>query len=123
MLDEQVKFYRRDLWLNQPVDVEVWLEKDALSGVIWPVTSEWDVPLMVTRGYPSRPTFLHGAAEEMASTTRTTHVYYIGTLHPSGKDIPRMVEENLREDGPDGKHHLHQVGGQRGPDHQHGAAD
>ncbi len=64
MLEEQALFYRRALWRNQAVDVEIWLEKDALSGVLYPVTSEWDVPLMVTRGYPSL-TFLHGAAEEM----------------------------------------------------------
>ena len=68
MLEEQVRFYRRDLWHTQPVDVEVWLEKDALSGVLYPVTEEWDVPLMVTRGYPSL-TFLYGAAEEMESPT------------------------------------------------------
>src|SRR5262245_25490606 len=47
------KSYRRNLWEAQSVYVEIWLEKDALSGVLFQVTREWDVPLMVTRGYPS----------------------------------------------------------------------
>jgi hypothetical protein len=100
MLEEQVRLYRRDLWNNQNVDVEVWLEKDALAGVVVPVTEEWDVPLMVTRGYPSL-TFVHSAAEEMASTNRTTFIYYLGDHDPSGVDIPRMVEQNLREMAPE----------------------
>ena len=29
--------------------MEIWLEKDALSGVIYPITSMFDVPLMVAR--------------------------------------------------------------------------
>src|SRR5262245_30249840 len=42
--------YRRALWDSMPAYVEIWLEKDALAGVIYDVSSEWDVPLMVTRG-------------------------------------------------------------------------
>lgn len=99
MLEEQAVFYRRQLWDSQAVDVEVWLEKDALSGVLFPVTSEWDVPLMVTRGYPSL-TFVHSAAVQMQGRTWPTYVYYLGDHDPSGKDIPRMVEENLREMAP-----------------------
>ena len=34
----------------------------ALSGVLREVTGDWDVPLVVTRGYPS-VTFLHAAGE------------------------------------------------------------
>jgi hypothetical protein len=100
MLEEQARFYRRALWQTQPVDVEVWLEKDALSGVLYPITEEWDVPLMVTRGYPSL-TFVHGAAEAMANTTWPTYIYYLGDHDPSGVDIPVMVERNLREMAPE----------------------
>ena len=34
MLEYQSKFCRRALWNSQPVDVEIWLEKDALAGVL-----------------------------------------------------------------------------------------
>lgn len=98
-LEEQARLYRRALWANQPVEVEVWLEKEALSGVLYPVTQEWDVPLMVTRGYPSL-SFVHEAARSMTATAKSTHIYYVGDHDPSGVDIPRMVEENLREMAP-----------------------
>jgi hypothetical protein len=45
--------YRRNLWRDTDDYVEVWIEKDALAGVIYPVTAEYDVPLMVARGFSS----------------------------------------------------------------------
>lgn len=51
--DRIMKTYRRQLWADQDTYVEIWLEKDALAGVLDTVTTAWDVPLMVTRGYPS----------------------------------------------------------------------
>jgi hypothetical protein len=47
-LQSTAKHYRRALWQEQSVYVEVWLEKDALAGVLYEVTGQWDVPLMVT---------------------------------------------------------------------------
>ena len=34
--------YRRDLWKAQGKRIEIWLEKDALAGVVAGVTDEWD---------------------------------------------------------------------------------
>lgn len=45
--------YRKDIWANQPSYLEVWLEKDALSGIFEDITSEYGVTLMVGRGYNS----------------------------------------------------------------------
>ncbi len=50
LLQDTAQLYRRSLWSNQSAYVEIWLEKDALSGVLYPITQEFDVPLMVTRG-------------------------------------------------------------------------
>jgi hypothetical protein len=52
-LKETARFYRKALWADADAYVEVWLEKDALSGVVYPITSEYDVPLMIARGYAS----------------------------------------------------------------------
>jgi hypothetical protein len=87
--------YRRAVWADQPAYVEVWLEKDALAGVLLEATDPWDVPLMVTRGYPSL-TFLHSAAEQIAAAGRPCFLYYFGDYDPSGVDIPRKVEADLR---------------------------
>ncbi len=91
--------YRRDFWEHQEDYVEVWLEKEALVGVFYRVTEEWDIPLMVTRGYPSI-TFLHDAAESIAAEDRPTFLYYFGDYDPSGLDISRAVEEGIREFAP-----------------------
>ncbi|MCX7428735.1 MAG: hypothetical protein NTW96_24300 [Planctomycetia bacterium] len=100
--------YRRALWDDQNVYVEVWLEKDALAGVLYDVTAEWDVPLMVTRGYPSL-SFLHTAAEQIRDEDRPCYLYYFGDLDPSGVDIPRRVERDIRQFAPDVEIHFERV--------------
>ena len=49
-LRDTAALYRKNLWQDAGSYVEIWLEKDALSGVLYPVTSMYDVPLMVARG-------------------------------------------------------------------------
>jgi hypothetical protein len=103
MLRHSAASYRRSVWDNQDTYVEVWLEKDALAGVLYEETERWDVPLMVTRGYPSL-SYLHSAAVTIAAQEergKTTHLYYFGDYDPSGLDIPRKVERDLREFAPD----------------------
>jgi hypothetical protein len=99
MLNNCQATYRRALWDDQDTYVEVWLEKEALAGVLIDVTAKWDVPLMVTRGYPS-VSFLHSAGQAIADETRQVYVYYFGDRDPSGLDIDRFVERELREYAP-----------------------
>ena len=100
--------YRRSLWTNADAYVEVWLEKDALAGVLYPVTNEYDVPLMVTRGYPSL-SFLASSADAIAYQDRPCYLYYLGDHDPSGVDIPRAVEAGLRDMAPDAEIHFERV--------------
>jgi hypothetical protein len=100
MLQRSAESYRRSVWDTQDAYVEVWLEKDALAGVLVDVTSEWDVPLMVTRGYPSI-SYLHTAAEAIAAQRKPAFLYYLGDHDPSGVDITRAVEQGLREFAPE----------------------
>ena len=93
------RLYRRSVWDRQDDYVEVWLEKDALAGVVYEVTAEWDVPLMVTRGYPSL-TFLYAAAEAIAAYEKPSYLYYFGDYDPSGLDISRAVNEGIQEFAP-----------------------
>ena len=98
-LHQTAQTYRRALWDNQDAYVEIWLEKDALAGVIYEETEQWDVPLMVTRGYPSL-SFLASAAEAIAGCGKPVFLYYLGDHDPSGVDIPRKVERDLRAFAP-----------------------
>jgi hypothetical protein len=100
LADLTARTYRRALWDDQFAYVEVWCEKDALAGVLLEETDPWDVPLMVTRGYPSL-TYMYEAAQKIANTDKPTFIYYLGDHDPSGIDIPRNVEKQLRQMAPD----------------------
>ncbi|MDW9921906.1 hypothetical protein GOB36_15340 [Sinorhizobium meliloti] len=88
--------YRRSLWTDANCQVEVWIEKDALAGVVYPVTQKWDVPLMSARGYASL-SFLHSAAEDIANDGRPAFIYHLGDYDPSGVNAAAKIEETLRD--------------------------
>jgi hypothetical protein len=100
--------YKRALWDDQDAYVEVWLEKDALAGVVYDITTEWDVPLMVSRGFASL-SFLHAAAMVIASVGKPAHLYYVGDHDPSGIMIPKKIEATLRELAPGAAIHFHRI--------------
>ena len=87
--------YRRALWHDQPVEVLILSEKDAISGAILPVTNRWDVELGIVRGYSSE-TFAYSIAEGIAASSKTTFVYQLGDHDPSGVDAWRNFREKVR---------------------------
>ncbi len=100
--------YRRSPWASRPDYVEVWLEKDALSGVVYEITAEYDVPLMVTRGYPSL-SYVKAAADQIFTTGKPATIYYFGDYDPSGADISRDCEAKLRRFSPSSEIHFERV--------------
>jgi hypothetical protein len=108
MLERTAEFYRRALWDSAPVYVEIWLEKEALSGVLYDVTEVYDVPLMVTRGYPSL-TYLYEASVILNGMAKPVYLYYFGDYDPSGVDISRHIEERLRSFAPNAEIHFIRV--------------
>jgi hypothetical protein len=93
-LRHTARFYRKDLWSHAEDYVEIWCEKDALAGVLFEVTADYDVPLMVARGYASL-SFLHSAAENIAAIDRPTFIYHLGDYDPSGQNAADKIEEEL----------------------------
>jgi hypothetical protein len=87
--------FRADRWCEQDSRVEIWCEKNALSGIIFPITSQYDVPFMVGAGFSSK-TFLHDAAMEAVEAGKPTVIGYIGDHDPSGKHIIKRLERDLR---------------------------
>jgi hypothetical protein len=108
ILASAAESYRRSLWDSQDSYVELWLEKEALAGVLVEVTGWWQVPLMVTRGYPSL-SYLHVAAEVISAEERPAFIYYFGDHDPSGLDISRTTEARLREFAPGAEIHFERV--------------
>ena len=89
------EFYRRDYWAESPVNVEVWLEKDALAGVLVPtVVEECGLDLHVTRGYAS-VSYLQSAADFIHRDGRPTYVYLLTDFDPSGLGIADTVKAEL----------------------------
>jgi hypothetical protein len=99
-LADTAKFYRKALWTDADCYVEIWLEKEALAGVIDPVTALYDVPLMVAKGYPSL-SFLYGAANYINTLDVPAYVYHLGDFDPSGVNAGEKIEETLQEMAPD----------------------
>jgi hypothetical protein len=108
MLSITHQTYRRAIWDSQDAYVEIWLEKEALAGVLVDVTAKWDVPLMVTRGYPSL-SYVHSAAQAIEAQGKPAYLYYFGDRDPSGVDIDRFVEQQILEMAPGVDLHFERV--------------
>ncbi len=82
-LRDTATFYRRALWDDQDVHIEIWSEKDAITSVVQSVTSEFDVPLMVARGFASE-SFLWQTAQAIIDDGKPAVIYQLGDHDPSG---------------------------------------
>lgn len=88
------QLYRKNLWADSDLEVEVWIEKSALAGVILPVTAEYDVPLMPTSGYTSE-TFAHEAVENLRDTGKTLVIHALYDFDRSGRDAMASLREKV----------------------------
>ena len=86
--------YRRNVWGNQPAYVEVWLEKDALSGIFEDVLKEYGVTLNVGRGFDGWDS-IRKAALRFKDCQKPVSVLYFGDFDPSGEDMVRSLQERL----------------------------
>lgn len=94
-LRDTARLYRKALWRDAAEVVEIWCEKDALAGAIYSVTSLFDVPLMITRGFSSE-TFCFEAVEAREGDPRPYVVYHLGDFDRSGHDAARALGNTLR---------------------------
>jgi hypothetical protein len=88
--------YRLDFWASMPHYVHFIVEKDALAGVLSPVTREYDIRLTPIRGY-SGVSFIHDEVAELWNQIdKPIFCYYLGDFDPSGFDLERDVREKLK---------------------------
>lgn len=98
-LEALAERYLESPWADAEVTPEIWLEKDALAGVVYDVTYDYCVPLRVQRGYASLSA-LYKAARDIVVRARRgprTQVYYLRDLDPSGADAARAAEKTVQE--------------------------
>ena len=90
--------YAIDKWEDQDVRPEIWIEKDALVGVVERICNELDVSYFSCRGYTSQSE-MWGAAQRFIKHARSgqgTHIIHLGDHDPSGIDMSRDIEDRIR---------------------------
>jgi hypothetical protein len=90
-----LRAYRRDVWDMQPTYLEVWLEKDALSGIFEDILRPYGVTLNVGRGYDGWSS-IYKAARRLGTGKEVT-ILYFGDFDPSGEDMFRSLIDRLAE--------------------------
>lgn len=92
-----VRSYQEDLWEGQDCRVEVWIEKDALMGVIEPVCKRWRVSHFACRGYSSQSEQYSAGKrfEALLAQGIRPIVLHLGDHDPSGIDMTRDNHDRL----------------------------
>lgn len=100
---ESAKYsYMLDRWANQPNYVEVWVEKDALIGIVSQICRTLDVPHFSCRGYTSQSEMWSAAQRFIRQENRESRtIIHLGDHDPSGIDMTRDIQERLEMFGAD----------------------
>lgn len=61
IVEAAISSYRLPRWRGQKTYAELWVEKDALAGVLAPLAREYHATLMVNRGYSSQSAMYESA--------------------------------------------------------------
>ena len=97
IIESCVNSFRIDKWAGQEFRPEVWIEKDALVGVIEGVCKDNDVPYFVCRGYTSQSAMWE-AGQRLHQHTEdgyTPIIFHLGDHDPSGIDMSRDIRDRL----------------------------
>lgn len=89
--------YRIDLWKDQQWRPEVWIEKDALSGVISGICNRLRVNFFASKGYNSQSEQWR-AGRRLAGYVQKGQrpiIFHLGDHDPSGIDMTRDNQERL----------------------------
>lgn len=89
--------YHRDHWEGQDNYVEVWVEKDALVGIVGQICGELDVQYFSCRGYVSQSEMWEAAErlKRRQDDGQNVVLLHLGDHDPSGKDMSRDIVDRL----------------------------
>lgn|SRR3990167_3264584 len=89
--------YAIDKWATQPTRVEVWVEKEALAGVIERVARAQDIDFLACRGYVSQSEMWAAGRRivEYINAGQRVVVLHLGDHDPSGIDMTRDIRDRL----------------------------
>ncbi len=107
LVETAIRAFRLPRWRGQEHYVELWVEKQALAGILQPLANKHHVTLMVNKGYSSASA-MKDAAERMIDacqeesdegSQKTPILFYLGDHDPSGEDMVRDIRDRLIEFG------------------------
>lgn len=86
-----------DKWADQDVHVEVWVEKEALVGVVGGICSRLEVDYLACRGYVSQSEQYNAGQrfQGRVSDGKKVIILHLGDHDPSGIDMTRDNQERL----------------------------
>lgn len=89
--------FRVDMWKRQTCRPVVWIEKDALTGVIEGVCNKYDVPYFSCRGYTSQSEMWKAAMsfEAQMDSGQRPILLHLGDHDPSGLDMTDDIIKRL----------------------------
>lgn len=88
--------YHIDLWIQQPYYCEVWVEKDALIGIVEQTAHQFDVPCFSCRGYTSQSEMWEASLRFIRKQdAKKCVIIHLGDHDPSGIDMTRDIKERL----------------------------
>jgi len=90
--------FRIDLWADQPVHVNCFVEKDALLGVLEAACDPMQIPYFSCRGYSSASELWSAAMRyvRLIANDKRVVILHLGDHDPSGVDMTRDIEERIR---------------------------
>jgi len=97
IISQSADQYAIDKWVNQRYRVEVWIEKDALAGVIEGVCTRNDVDYFSCRGYTSQSEMWAAGMrlKRYVKAGQDVTIIHLGDHDPSGIDMTRDIQDRL----------------------------
>lgn len=97
IINDAADWFQLDYWDSQDTRIEVWVEKDALTGVIEPTCNKYRVPYFACRGYCSQSEAWSAGQRFIDYKDRGQRVVvlHLGDHDPSGIDMTRDNRERL----------------------------
>jgi hypothetical protein len=99
-LKNTVETYRRNLWATQKFYCEVWVEKDAMAGIVSDVANSFGVPVFVCRGFASLSSLYNAAQtfKQAIEAGKKVAIYHLGDYDPSGIAAGDAIQNTFQKD-------------------------
>jgi len=98
IISSAAESFQIDTRADQPNYIEVWVEKEALAGIVGGAGEELDVPHFSCRGYVSQSAMWRASHRFLKARRngQELHILHLGDHDPSGIDMTRDIRDRLR---------------------------